>query len=82
MKYVVISGYFNPIHCGHLDYIESAKKLGDFLIVFVNNDNQVELKGSVPFMNEEERSRIVSKIKDVDYAYCIICIETQRILMA
>ena len=69
MKYVVISGYFNPIHGGHLDYIESAKKLGDFLIVIVNNDNQVELKGSVPFMIEEERTRIVSKIKDVDYAY-------------
>ena len=69
MKYVVISGYFNPIHCGHLDYIESAKKLGDFLIVIVNNDNQVDLKGSVPFMNEKDRTRIVSKIEDVDYAY-------------
>ena len=56
MKYVVISGYFNPIHCGHLDYIESAKKLGDFLIVIVNNDNQVDLKGSVPFMNEKDRT--------------------------
>tara|TARA_R100000995_G_C3480470_1_gene123588 strand:- start:736 stop:1203 length:468 start_codon:yes stop_codon:yes gene_type:complete len=69
MKYVVISGYFNPIHSGHLDYIESAKELGDYLIVIVNNDSQVELKGSVPFMNEKERARIVSKIKDVDYAY-------------
>ena len=67
-KVVVISGYFNPIHVGHLDYIESAKKLGDYLIVIVNNDSQVDLKGSVPFMNENDRLRIVSSIKGVDRA--------------
>lgn len=57
MKIVVISGYFNPIHSGHIDYIQSAKKLGDKLIVIVNNDKQVSLKGSVPFQDEEERKR-------------------------
>ena len=36
MKVVVISGYFNPLHVGHLDYIENAKKLGDYLIVIIN----------------------------------------------
>ena len=55
MKVVVISGYFNPIHTGHLDYIKAASKLGDKLVVIVNNDEQVKLKGSVPFQDEEER---------------------------
>ena len=68
MKIVVISGYFNPIHSGHIDYIQSAKKLGDKLIVIVNNDKQVSLKGSVPFQDEEERKKIVSNIKGVDHA--------------
>ena len=68
-KIVVISGYFNPIHSGHLDYIQEAKKLGDFLVVIVNNDDQVKIKGSIPFMDEEERARIVSSIKGVDYTY-------------
>ena len=68
MKIVIISGYFNPIHSGHVDYIQSAKKLGDKLIVIVNNDKQVILKGSVPFQDEEERKKIVSNIKGVDHA--------------
>ena len=68
MKIVIISGYFNPIHSGHVDYIQSAKKLGDKLIVIVNNDKQVSLKGSVPFQDEEERKKIVSNIKGVDHA--------------
>ena len=37
MKKVAISGYFDPIHVGHLEYIELSKKLGDYLIVIVNN---------------------------------------------
>ena len=59
MRVVVISGYFNPLHTGHLDYIKAASKLGDKLIAIVNNDHQVELKGSVPFMNDGyDRTRI------------------------
>ncbi len=68
MRVVVISGFFNPIHCGHIDYIRSAASLGDKLIVIVNNDEQVRLKGTVPFMNEEDRLKIVSNIKGVDSA--------------
>ena len=66
MRVVVISGYFNPLHTGHLDYIKGASELGDRLVVIVNNDEQVELKGSVPFMKEADRMRIVGAIKDVD----------------
>ena len=65
-RVVVISGYFNPLHTGHLDYIKGASKLGDKLVVIVNNDEQVVLKGSTPFMKESDRMRIVSAIKDVD----------------
>jgi cytidyltransferase-like protein len=66
MKIVVASGYFNPLHRGHVEYLEKAKKLGDYLIVIVNNDKQRELKGSKAFMDEEERSKIVAALKCVD----------------
>ena len=68
MRVVLISGYFNPLHTGHLDYIKGASELGDKLIVIINNDKQVELKGSKSFMTETERMRIVSAIKGVDKA--------------
>ncbi len=67
-RVVVVSGYFNPIHSGHLDYLESAKELGDYLIVIVNSAHQVSLKGSVPFMDESERLRIVRALRCVDKA--------------
>jgi len=66
MKRVVISGYFNPLHKGHIAYIKAAKKLGDYLTVIVNSDYQVKLKGSVPFMDENERMEIVRSIRWVD----------------
>lgn len=68
MKIAVISGYFNPIHGGHLDYITEAAKLGDMLIVIVNNDNQVKIKGSVPFMDQDQRLRIIKMLKPVTKA--------------
>tara|TARA_Y100000310_G_C20319977_1_gene640285 strand:- start:93 stop:569 length:477 start_codon:yes stop_codon:yes gene_type:complete len=68
VRIIVISGYFNPLHTGHLDYIEGASKLGDKLVVIVNNDAQVELKGSKPFMSESERIRIVGAVKGVHKA--------------
>ena len=62
----IISGYFNPIHTGHLDYIEEAKNKCDQLYVIVNNDTQVELKGSTKFLPEESRVRITGALKAVD----------------
>jgi cytidyltransferase-like protein len=62
----IVSGYMNPLHCGHLDYFEEAWRLGrGVLLVIVNNDKQVKLKGSQPFMTEQERLRIVSRTKPV-----------------
>jgi len=68
MKVVVTSGYFNPMHVGHVRLIEASKALGDKLIIIINTDNQVKLKGSVPFMNQDERKEIVEALKWVDEA--------------
>lgn len=65
-KAVIVSGYFNPIHKGHLEYFNNAKAMADELFVIVNNDHQRALKGSKEFQGEEERMIIVSNIKAVD----------------
>ena len=65
-KAIIVSGYFNPLHKGHLEYFNKAKALCDELFVIVNSDYQRELKGTKPFQNEEERLLIVSNIKAVD----------------
>ena len=69
---VAVSGYFNPLHVGHLEMIERAKKLGDKLVVIVNNDKQVALKGSVPFMSEKDRIKVISSLRDVDSVFLSI----------
>ena len=65
-KAIIVSGYFNPIHKGHLEYFNSAKSIADKLFVIVNNDKQREIKGSKEFQDEKERMIIVSNIKSVD----------------
>jgi len=65
-KVVITSGYFNPLHVGHINLIREAKNLGDFLVVVVNNDEQVKLKDSVPFMNQQERMEIIKALKYAD----------------
>jgi cytidyltransferase-like protein len=63
---VIISGYFNPIHIGHVRLIKSSKELGDYLIVIVNNDKQQILKKGKIIMDENERMEIVKMISGVD----------------
>lgn len=75
-KGVIVSGYFNPLHKGHIEYFNNAKSLGDELFVIVNSDHQRELKGSKEFQKEEERLFIVSNIKSVDH--CILSIDEDR----
>ena len=65
-KAIIVSGYFNPIHKGHIEYFNNAKKLADKLFVIVNSDYQRSLKGSKKFQEEDERMFIVSNIKAVD----------------
>ena len=71
-KAIIVSGYFNPIHKGHIEYFNNAKALGDALIVIVNNDKQRALKGSKEFQKEDERVFIVSNIKSVDQVFLSI----------
>ena len=66
MKAVIVSGYFNPLHKGHLEYLNHAKAIADKLIVIVNNDHQRALKGSKVFQDEGERVIIISNLKAVD----------------
>ena len=68
MRVGIISGYFNPIHTGHLDYIEGAKQRCDLLYVIVNSDRQVDIKGSKQFMDEGSRLRIVRALAYVNKA--------------
>ncbi|MBI5803438.1 adenylyltransferase/cytidyltransferase family protein [Candidatus Pacearchaeota archaeon] len=63
---VAASGYFDPLHIGHLEYLNLAKKLGDKLVVIINNDNQTKLKKGYVFMPQEERARIIKELVHVD----------------
>ena len=71
-KAIIVSGYFNPVHKGHLELFEKAKEAGDALIVIVNNDKQREMKGSKFFMDEQERVQIIRALSIVDMAWISI----------
>ena len=66
-KIVLITGGFDPIHSGHIAYIQAAKKLGDLLIVGVNSDAWLIRKKGAPFMPYAERSAILKNIVGVDF---------------
>ena len=76
MKIVCVSGYFDPFHVGHLEYLEKSKKLGDYLFVIVNSDYQAQLKKQKAFMNQYERLKIIRSLKCVDAA--IIAVDKDR----
>ncbi|HEY4495897.1 MAG TPA: adenylyltransferase/cytidyltransferase family protein [Candidatus Paceibacterota bacterium] len=63
-KLVCVSGYFNPIHVGHIRLVQAAAKLGR-VIVIVNNDHQVKLKGSMLFMPAKDRAEIMTGLAGV-----------------
>lgn len=66
-RVVCVSGYFDPVHVGHLEYLKKSKKLGDELMVIVNNDNQAALKKGRAFMPVDERIQIINEFQCVDY---------------
>ena len=72
MKKVCISGYFDPLHVGHLEYINKAKELGDYLVVIVNNNSQCILKKGKFFMDEKDRVEIIKNLKSVDEVFLSI----------
>jgi len=63
---VAVSGGFDPIHVGHVELFERAKKLGDELVVILNNDNWFGIKGRHLFMPQDERKKIIQALKPVD----------------
>lgn len=66
MKIIISSGFFGPVGVHHIKYLKAAKALGNLHIVILNRDYQVDLKGSCPFQDEEERFNILSELKCVD----------------
>ena len=66
MKTIIVSGGFDPLHSGHISYINEAKKYGDRLIVALNSDQWLSNKKGKPFMNFEERKTILQNLKSVD----------------
>lgn len=75
-KIIIVSGYFNPLHKGHIEYFENARSVGNKLWVIVNSDFQRELKKSQFFQDENERLKIVKSLRVVDDA--IISIDRDR----
>lgn len=76
MKIVCVSGYFDPVHVGHLEYFKMARALGDKLVVIVNNDKQAEMKKGKHFMPVKERKIILEEFRCVDEV--VIAIDDDR----
>lgn len=75
MKTIVLtSGYFNPIHPGHIECLQLCKELGDELLVIVNNDHQAKLKTwkSEIFQDQDFRMKVVNAIKGVDQVFLAV----------
>jgi glycerol-3-phosphate cytidylyltransferase/D-beta-D-heptose 7-phosphate kinase/D-beta-D-heptose 1-phosphate adenosyltransferase len=66
MKTIIVSGFFNPLHGGHLDMIEAAAALGDKLIVVVNNDVQQVIKKDKVILTQDNRARLIGALRHVD----------------
>tara|TARA_B100001559_G_C16209313_1_gene488113 strand:+ start:243 stop:656 length:414 start_codon:yes stop_codon:yes gene_type:complete len=75
-KIVCVSGYFDPIHIGHIEYFKKSKQIGDKLMVIVNNDEQATLKKGKPFMPADERIQLIKELRCVDIV--IKSIDTDR----
>ncbi len=73
---MIVSGYFNPLHGGHLDMIESARAMGDKLIVVVNNDEQQLLKKGKIILDEKNRLRLMRALKGVEEV--VLSIDTEN----
>lgn len=75
-KIVCVSGYFDPIHVGHIEYFKKSKLIGDKLMVIVNNDEQATLKKGKPFMPVDERIQLIKELRCVDIV--VKSIDTDR----
>ena len=71
MRIAVVSGGFDPLHSGHINYLQSASAYGDKLVVLVNSDEWLTRKKGRPFLPFEERSLIVERMDCVDNVYSV-----------
>ena len=71
-RIIIASGYFDPLHVGHIEYLKKAKDLGGRLVVILNNDKQCELKKGKSFMPENERKIILESLEFVDEVFLSI----------
>ena len=72
MKTVAVSGYFDPLHVGHIELFKLARALGDKLIVILNNDKQTKAKKGKCFMPAEQRKIILEELRCVDEVFLSI----------
>ena len=82
---VAVSGGFDPLHVGHLEYFKRAKQLGDKLIVIVNDDSFLKRKKGKIFMPLADRVRIIQALSVVDEVVASIdkddsVVETLRLI--
>ncbi len=77
---VIVSGYFSPLHVGHLDMIDAAAELADEVIVIVNNNAQQLIKKGKIIIDEADRLRIVESLRVVDHA--MIAVDEDRTVCA
>lgn len=68
----IVSGYFNPIHVGHLRLIHAAKLIAPHVVAIVNNDAQQLIKKGQIIMPEEDRLEIVAELRSVDHAFLAV----------
>ena len=71
-RIAIVSGYFNPLHIGHLQMIKAARELAPHLVVIVNNDRQQKLKKGRILMTEDDRKAIVAELRCVEEAFVAI----------
>jgi D-beta-D-heptose 7-phosphate kinase/D-beta-D-heptose 1-phosphate adenosyltransferase len=65
-RLVLITGGFDPVHSGHIEYINAAKSLGDYLFIGLNSDDWLAQKKGKPFMPWHERHMILANLRSVD----------------
>jgi cytidyltransferase-like protein len=78
-KIVMTSGYFDPLHHGHVELFKLSKQLGDYLIVVINNDIQTKMKKGYVFMPAEDKAKIIIEFACVDEVF--ISIDEDELIM-
>lgn len=64
-KVVLVTGGFDPVHSGHVQYIREANSLGQILVVGLNSDEWLTRKKGQPFMSFDERKSILEEFDSV-----------------